>query len=442
MTRRRQTTIAATLLVTLLASATGFLLIRHLAKSTTIVATFSSARAIYVGDEVRIAGVPVGTITAIRPAGDHADLTLEVDHGVRISADVRAVMVAPNLVSARFVQLTPAYSGGPLLIDGTSIPIERTAVPVEWDEIKDQLTRLAIDLGPQAGLNTSSVGRFIDSAAVAMDGNGQKLRDTLRELSAISRIIAEGSGDISGILENLQTFVAVLRQTNEQIVQFQDRFATLTSVLDGGRSDLDAALKNLSVAVGDVRRFVAGTRDKAAEQVQRLTDVTKIVVDQQEDLEQVLHVAPNAIANSYNMMDPRVGGATGVFVLNNMADPTKFLCGMISALENVTAAETSKLCAQYLGPALNRINFNNLPFPVNPLLASVPPESKLVYTDPALRPGGPGTESGPMPVTPSDSAYADQPPPPPLPGAPGPQPPSPGASTLPQLLLPAERPSP
>ena len=440
MTRRPHTIVLGVILIALSLSAGGFLALRHLHSPTTVVATFSSARAIYVGDEVRIAGVPVGTIAAIRPAGNHAELTLEVDHGVRVPADAKAIIVAPNLVSARFVQLTPAYTGGPVIADDSTIPIERTAVPVEWDEVKEQLTRLATDLGPRAGLNTSSIGRLIDSAAGAMDGNGQKMRDTLRQLSAVSRILADGSGDIGQILENLQTFVAVLRQTNQQIVQFQDRFATLTSVLDGGRSDLDAALKNLSVAVADVRRFVAGTRDKATEQVQRLTDLTQIVVDQREDLEQVLHVAPNAIANSYNMMDPRVGGATGVFVLKNMAEPTAFLCGMISALENVTAPETSKLCAQYLGPALNRINFNYLPFPVNPLLTAVPPASKLIYTDPALRPGGPGTGSGPMAVDPSDSAYADQapPPPPPTPHAPGP----PEAPTLPQVLLPAERPSP
>jgi phospholipid/cholesterol/gamma-HCH transport system substrate-binding protein len=446
--RRTLTALTAAALVILLGSAVALLVVRHVRAPLTITATFSSASAIYPGDQVRIAGVPVGTITAIRPAGTHAELTMHIDHGVRVPADAKAIMVAPNLVSARFVQLTPGFSGGPLMADGTTIPIERTAVPVEWDEVKDQLTRLATDLGPQGRLNTSALGRFIDSSANAMAGNGQKLRDTLRELSGISRVLADGSGDISQMLENLQTFVAVLRQTNTQIVQFQDRFATLTSVLDGGRSDLDAALKNLSVAVGDVQRFVAGTRDKTSEQVQRLLNVTQNLVDHRGDLEQVLHVAPTAIANSYNMMDPRTGAASGVFVLNNLANPTAFFCGMISALENVTAPETGKLCAQYLGPALNRLNVNYLPFPFNPVLTAAPSPSKLIYTDPALRPGGPGTRSGPMAVSPSDSAYADQPPPPPPGPPPGPllpagaEPPPPGAPTVPQILLPAERPSP
>jgi len=65
----------------------------------------------------------------------------------------------------------------------------------------------------------------------------------------VGRILADGSGDIVGTIKNLQTFVTALRDSNEQIVQFQDGLATLTSVVNGSRSDLDAALTNLSDVV-------------------------------------------------------------------------------------------------------------------------------------------------------------------------------------------------
>ena len=86
----------------------------------------------------------------------------------------------------------------------------------------------------------------------------------------MARIFAEGSGNIVDIIKNLQIFVTALRDSNDQIVQFQDRLATLTSVLDDSRSDLDAALTDLSVAIGEVQRFVAGSRNQTAEQIQRL----------------------------------------------------------------------------------------------------------------------------------------------------------------------------
>ena len=160
-------------------------------------------------------------------------MTIDVDRDVPIPADAKAVIVAQSLVAARYVQLAPAYeSSGPTMADGAVIPLERTAIPVEWDEVKAQLTRLATDLGPQNGMSGTSVSRFIDSAADAMTGNGAKLRQTLAQLEGVGRILADGSGNIVDIIRNLQVFVSALRDSNPQIVQFQDRFATLTSVVD------------------------------------------------------------------------------------------------------------------------------------------------------------------------------------------------------------------
>jgi virulence factor Mce-like protein len=446
MNRALKLGLAAALAV-LLVAGVAVVVAQTFFRSTSITAYFTTATAIYPGDEVRIAGVKVGTIASIQPVGTQAKMTIDVDHGLRVPADAKAVIVAQNLVSARYVQLTPAYESGPAMGDGGVIPIERTAVPVEWNEVKEQLMRLATELGPGNGMSTGSVGRFIDSAANAMDGNGDKLRQTLAQLSGVGRILADGSTDIVDTITNLQTFVTALRDSNQQIVAFQDRFATLTSVVDDSRSDLDAALKNLSDVVGETTRFIAGTRDKTAEQIQRLAEVTQNLADHRLDLENVLHIAPHSIANAVNMFDPRTGAASGVFVLSNMQNPVWFLCGMIGALENVTAPTTSKLCAQYLGPALRQLNFNGLPFPVNPFLTGNPPPYMLRYTEPSLMPGA---EPPPEPVgsPPAVSAYTgagDVAPPPgygPPPGPPpGPVPPA-GPPTLPDILLPAEVPPP
>jgi phospholipid/cholesterol/gamma-HCH transport system substrate-binding protein len=445
--RKRLTLGLAALLVVLIVGGAAVVIGQTLLKPKTITAYFVTATAIYPADEVRIAGVKVGTIESIEPVGTQAKITINVDRGIRIPDGAKAVIVAQNLVSARYVQLTPAYESGPTMNDGAVIPIERTAVPVEWNEVKEQLMRLATELGPANGMSTGSVGRFIDSAANALDGNGEKLRQTLAQLSGVGRILAEGSGDIASTIVNLQTFVTALRDSNEQIVQFQDRFATLTSVVNDSRSDLDAALKNLSDVVGETTRFIEGTRDRTAEQIQRLANVTQNLADHRMDLENVLHTAPHGIANAYNMFEPRTGAATGVFVLSNMANPVWFICGMVGAIENVTAPETAKLCEQYLGPGLRLLNFNNLPFPVNPFLTANPPPWMLRYTEPNLMPGAAGQTPEPPETPPAVSAYTgagDVAPPPgygPPPGPP-PVPAPPGPPTLPDMLLPAEIPAP
>lgn len=439
MTRNRITRVATALLLgAALLAGSIYLVQRSYFAPTTITADFTTTTAIYPGDQVRVSGVRVGVIESIKPEGTFTRMTMRVDRRVPIPADAKAIIVAQNLISARYVQLTPPYRwSGPTMRSGAEIPLDRTAVPVEWDDVKEQLDRLAQELGPGNGPNDTATARFIDSAADAMAGNGDKLRETLTQLSGVGRILADGSGNIVETIKNLQTFITTLKASNVQIVQFQNRLATLTSVLDGSKSDLDAALTNVAEVVGEVQRFVRDTRDPAAEQVRGLAAVTQNVVEHQKALEQILHVAPTAIANTLNMFDPRDGGATGIFTFSNLSSPIQFLCGAIGALENATAPETAKLCSQYLGPALRQLSFNYLPFPVNPLLTSVPPPEDLIYTEPGLVPGGSGPKPEPADMPPAVSAYTGAGDVPPPPGY-GPPVPAPGPIDVSGLLLPPE----
>ncbi|BBY56426.1 MCE family protein [Mycobacterium koreense] len=405
---RRVTTILLAVLTASLLGGIGVLVNLTWFSPMKIYAYFTSATAIYPGDDVRVAGVKVGTIGSVEPQGTRVKLALSVDRDVPIPLNAQAVIVAPNLLSARYVQLTPAYGSrsapdGPTMTDGAEIDVDRTAVPVEWDKVKEQLTRLAEDLGPSSGISETSLGRFIDSAANAMAGNGDRLRETLTEMSKTARVLSDGSPDIIDTLNNLQIFVAALRDSNVQIIQFQDRLADVTSVIDGSRSDLDAAVNDLSTAIGQVQHFIAGTRDQTAEQIQRLANVTQVLADNSMVVKNILHLAPNALVNGYNIYNPDTGGPRGSFAMNNFANPVALICSAIGAVENVTSEASAKACAQFLGPALRLINFNYLPLPFNAYLGPAP--KNVVYSEPGLAPGGGGTDPGPAPEPPAVSAY-------------------------------------
>lgn len=423
MNTRKPLQIAGAALLALALLAGAATLIRQTAlRPTTISAYFPTATAIYPGDEVRVSGVKVGTIDRIEPQGTQAKITLRVDRKVPIPADAKAVIVAPNLVAARFVQLTPAYrrGDGPKMPDGAVIPRERTAVPVEWDEVKTQLNRLASELGPrdggsEIGVSETSAARFIDTAAAAMDGNGAKLRETLAQLSGVARIFAEGSGNIVDIIEGMQTFVTALRDSDQQIVVFESRLATLTSVVNDSRSSLDATLNDLSGAIDKVKDFVAGSRAETVEAVDGLAKVTQTLADSKNAIRNILHITPNAIANTLNMYNVTSGTPVGSFAFANFSNPVQAICAMIGGVGNVTAAETGKLCTHYLGPAMRLLNFNGLPLPIAPYLTKSASPDKLIYTDPALMPHNAHPVVG-AEQPPSISAYTglngDVPPPP------------------------------
>lgn len=465
--RGRLTAVAAVVLVGLLVAGAAVLVRNTFFGPRTITAYFTTATAIYPHDEVRVSGVKVGSIKSIQPQGTRTQMTLQIDRDVPIPADAKAVIVAPNLVASRYVQLAPAYrDSGPVMRDGAVIGVERTAVPVEWDEVKAQLMRLATDLGPKSGVSGTSVGHFIDSAADALDGNGEKLRQTLGQLSGVARILANGSGNIVDIIKNLQTFVAALRDSNVQIVHFNERLATLTSVVNDSKSDLDAALTDLSTAVGEVQRFIAGTRNQTSEQIGRLANVTQNLVDHHMALENILHAAPNALGNFFNDYNADTGTIVGGFGLMNASNPTwggQLLlavpgCTQIGAVGNVTAVESGKLCSLFIGPGLRLLNFNNSPLPLNIFLQKSMDPSKILYTEPRLAPGGEGPKPSAPEIPPAVSAYTGLPgdpvgppgavPPAPIPGAAMPLPPPPSTPMPPPppapgvsgMLLPNEGP--
>src|SRR6476661_7718944 len=104
-----------------------------------VVAYFDNSNGIYVGDDVRILGVPVGSITSIDPEPERVKIAFWYNSRYDVPADAKAAILSPALVTSRAIQLTPAYTGGPVMEDDAVIPRERTVVPVEYDTFREQL---------------------------------------------------------------------------------------------------------------------------------------------------------------------------------------------------------------------------------------------------------------------------------------------------------------
>ncbi|NLE78084.1 MAG: MCE family protein [Rhodococcus sp.] len=393
--------IAALIVVIVVAAAVYFL--PGLGKDK-IVAYFPATTGLYEGDEVRVLGVPVGEISTIDPRDEFTKVTMYVDSSMAIPADAKAVIVAPSLVSGRFIQLTPVYVGGDKLGDGGEIPIERTAIPVEWDEIKSELNKLSEALGPQGADPQGSLGNFIDVAADNLDGNGQSIRDTLRELSDTMRTLSDGRTDLFGTIRNLQTFVSALSSSNQQIVQFEGRLASVSSVLADSSDELGRALSDLDVALGDVHRFVTENRAALTEQVGRLADATQVLAEKRPEIERVMHVAPTALSNFNNIYKPAQGSLVGSVAFPNFGNPVQFMCGAIESLEANESQRSADLCAQYLGPVLNSLTHNYLPLLTNPATGLNAFPDQIQYSPPSLEGQVPARTSNMPEVAPLELA--------------------------------------
>jgi phospholipid/cholesterol/gamma-HCH transport system substrate-binding protein len=349
-----------------------------------LTAYFTNAVGLYPGDEVRVVGVPVGRIDSIEPRPSDVKVTMTVDRNVKVPADAQAIMIAPNLVSARFIQLTPAYTGGDVMADGGSIGLDRTGVPVEWDEVKEQLTALSSQLGPQPSSLQGPLSQFVDQAADTFDGNGDSFRSALRELSQTAGRLGDSRIDLFGTIKNLQVLVDALSHSNEQIVTFTNHVASVSQVLADSSSGLDDTLGTLNQALGDIKGFLHDSNDALSGQVKKLADFTQIMTDHSDDIEQILHVTPNGLANFYNIYNPAQGTVGGLLSLPNFANPVQFICGgTFDTGANPDNYKRAEICRQRMGPVLKRITMNYPPVLFHPINSITAYKGQIIYDTPA-----------------------------------------------------------
>ena len=163
--------------------------------------------------------------------------------------DARAIIMAPNLVSARFIQFAPAYTGGPAMADGAKIGLDRTGGAGRMGRGQGA-AHAAVHATRPAGGAAGSAGRVVNQAADTFDGNGDSFRNALRELSQTAGRLGDSRTDLFGTIKNLQVLVNALSNSNEQIVQFSNHVASVSQVLADSSTGLDQTLGTLNQALG------------------------------------------------------------------------------------------------------------------------------------------------------------------------------------------------
>lgn len=388
MTRRRVFQIAAACVAIAALVIGGWKVVQRVTTKS-VTAYFTDATGIFAGDNVLFLGVKIGSIDSIKPDGDRMRIDFRIDSKYKVPADAKAVILSPTLVSARSIQLTPAYNGGPVLENNAVIDQDRTAVPVEWDDFRKQLEHLADSMKPTTDDPHGPFGRLIDSADDAFGGRGEDVGATITKLSKAMTTLADGRTDIFATVRNLQLFVSALKSSDAQIVQLNDRLASVSNLMNNTDNEMGGALATVDAAAADIQRFISENRDGLKDSVAKLASVTTALNDSKPVIEQLLHVAPNAFSNFYNIYQPAQGTLTGALAFANFANPMQFICSAIQAASQKGADESARLCVQYLMPLIGNLSMNFPPVGINPLAGVQARPDQVDYSQPSLRPAAP-----------------------------------------------------
>ncbi|GAA1562568.1 MCE family protein [Kribbella hippodromi] len=349
----------------------------------TATAYFPRAVSVYPGSDVRILGIKVGEVESITPAGRTVRVKFWWDAKHKVPADAKAVIASPSIVADRYVQLTPAYSKGAAMADGAQIPIERTAVPLELDQIYQSLNDLSVALGPKGANDQGALARLLDVSAKNLNGQGAKLNQTITDVSKLTSTLSGNSSALFNTIRQLQTFVSALAANDQLVRQFNTNFSAVSTTLAGERKDLASALSLLATALGEVATFVKDNRTLVKTTVTSAAALSQILVKEKAALAEILDTAPLGLGNLARIYNPQFGTLDQRLNLGQLDDPATFVCSLLlQANQGMSSCSALK--------------------PVLDALAKLPLLTSLTGAAPAS--GGPaGTPWAPAPKAPLNS---------------------------------------
>lgn len=273
----------------------------------TLTANFDRTVGVYEASDVRVLGVRIGEVTSIVPEGDTVRVEMSYEAKYDIPADAQAIVVAPSVVSDRYIQLTPVYTGGPVLASASVLEPERTLVPLELDEIFEQLDSLNLALGPNGANEDGALSDLLSVTADNLDGNGERFNNTLRDVSQFVETLNDQRDDLFGTITNLQEFTTTIANSDGTVRDFNRDIAAVADQLADEREDLATAVTSLSVALGEVATFVDENEEGLTTNVRELAEVTRIFTDNRTALEEFIDTAPGALSNLQLAYNPKGG---------------------------------------------------------------------------------------------------------------------------------------
>jgi phospholipid/cholesterol/gamma-HCH transport system substrate-binding protein len=316
--------------VILLAVALGVPLWRLNPAERRVTAHFTRAVGIYAGSDVRVLGVRVGRVVAVTPRGRTVRVEMRYDRDVRVPADAQALVIPPSVVSDRYIQLTPAYAGGAALPDRADLPVERTAVPLEIDDVYRALDDFNTALGPTGANADGALADLVRAGRANLEGNGDNLHTTLDSVSRALSTVADGRQDLFGTVGNLQVLTTALANSDRQVRVFNQQLADVATQLAAERTDLAKALRSLAIALAEVTTFVRDNRTALQANVTALADITTVLARQQKAIADILDMAPLAVSNLNLSYNPRSGTLDTRNDALGPYDPAAFVCALLA----------------------------------------------------------------------------------------------------------------
>ena len=316
-------------------------------------AEFTDASGLVAGEEVRVAGLKVGTVTDISLGHNKVVVTFEVK-GVELGEDTKAGIEVKTLLGQHYLSVTPAGPGR--LRAGAVIPLERTSTPLNIVPAFQRLTHQAEDI------DTELVAEAFESLSQTLNSTAPEMTGTLRGLSRLSRTVSSRDEELRTLFSQAEHVSGVVAARDKELAALLTDSTSVLSVLDR-RQQL---IRRIIAATATLARELSGlVDDNQAELEPALTSlnrVLKILKDNQRELDAVIRGTA-----LYGREFANVGGSGRWFDATIKVPRSQGLC------DNGSTPALSALLAPLLSELNDEVNGSNTPcLPLGPASGTNP----------------------------------------------------------------------
>lgn len=216
-------------------------------------AEFADAAGLKAENQVRVAGIKVGTVESVELAGDRVVATLEIDNGIQIPDDAFAEIKLATILGTKFVDID-AKGGAPYLASGDLIPLERTAIPYEIYQASNQGTKVLEDLdGPALNAMLEQLSKLVRVAR-------EEIGIALAGLNELGTGLNARQDDLRSLLANASDLTDVLADEGDELNQVISASDEVLGSLAAQREEVQGLLESTKLMSGELATLLRNNR--------------------------------------------------------------------------------------------------------------------------------------------------------------------------------------
>ncbi|MEU0456568.1 MlaD family protein, partial [Streptomyces sp. NPDC006129] len=263
----------------------------------TVRADFADSGGIFSGAEVTYRGVPVGRVGELRLSGSGVSVALDIEDGApRIPSDTLAVVANRSAVGEQYVDLQPRRTDGPYLLDGSTIPRDRTRVPLPVTDMVVSLDRLVNSVGKD------DLRITVDELGEAFAGTGPRLSRLVDSGNALVESASDSLPETISLIEDSRRVLRTQADQGSSIKSFSRDLAALTAQLKSSDGDLRRLIGNTPPAGTEVNSLLKSLRPDLPVLLANLVSGGQVTLARLPGVEQALVTFPVVVAGSHTVV--------------------------------------------------------------------------------------------------------------------------------------------